>query len=354
MSGKFRFTGLAISTVTIGVLTVSAVADELVLADGSRLVGQVQTMADGKVVISTDFAGDMTLEMDRVRGITTDKPMSIQLDRGNSVEGALRYSADGQQQVVAASLGAPLNVELGRLSAIWAAGQDRPDLGAPTQEDQNPWTVKLQLGVDGQSGNTDRFSINGQADFLRTLDAERLLLYAKVRTSHENGDDTTKEFIAGISLEHDIDDRWFGFGKIEYERDKFENLNYRITATTGLGYFVIKEAEEEWKWRGGVGFQIEDFAPGDDSEDAIAELGWDYRKEISPHMLFTHSLVLYPTLDAIKDIRIVMDNAAEIPLASDEAWKLRMGVRNDYNGQPEGDVERLDTFYYLNVVWDWQ
>jgi hypothetical protein len=49
-----------------------------------------------------------------------------------------------------------------------------------------------------------------------------------------------------------------------------------------------------------------------------------------------------------------MENAAEIPLTKDKDWRLRVGVRNNYDGLPEPDIKRLDTYYFLNIAWAWQ
>jgi hypothetical protein len=42
-----------------------------------------------------------------------------------------------------------------------------------------------------------------------------------------------------------------------------------------------------------------------------------------------------------------------MPLAN-PAWKMRMGVSNDYNSKPPGRIERLDTAYFTRLVLTWQ
>ena len=40
-----------------------------------------------------------------------------------------------------------------------------------------------------------------------------------------------------------------------------------------------------------------------------------------------------------------------LPPSRDGYWKtLKLGMRNEYTSQPPADTERLDTFYFLNVV----
>lgn len=34
-------------------------------------------------------------------------------------------------------------------------------------------------------------------------------------------------------------------------------------------------------------------------------------------------------------------------------WKVRLGLRNEYNSEPSGDREALETTYYTSIVGDW-
>ncbi len=38
----------------------------------------------------------------------------------------------------------------------------------------------------------------------------------------------------------------------------------------------------------------------------------------------------------------------------DEAWKVRLSVRNQYDNVPRPGIEKLDTSYLLNLVYDWE
>jgi hypothetical protein len=43
----------------------------------------------------------------------------------------------------------------------------------------------------------------------------------------------------------------------------------------------------------------------------------------------------------------------EVPLAN-PAWKLRLGVSNDYNSKPGKGVDKLDTGYFTRLVLSWK
>jgi len=136
---------------------------------------------------------------------------------------------------------------------------------------------------------------------------------------------------------------------MELEYDEFEDLDLRATAAAGLGRYWIKKDEHEFKTRAGLGYRHEAFNNGVTRDDAIADLGMDYRVDIAPWLQFTHSGTFIPSLEDFGDYRLNLDTAFIFPLKND-AWKLKLGMRNDYNSNPTGDLERLDNTYYANIL----
>ena len=328
-----------------------AIADEVILTDGTRLIGQVQKLYEGKLTLKTELVGDLTVDVAEVQGISTETPLTVQMKTGERAIGALEYTSQTGQRILAEVPGT-MALKLGDVNAMWLPGQVSPEVAefqARLAKAESPWSLRLEGGLDGQTGNTERVALNGRVEVRRTTERERLLLYSQVRFAHENGEDTVREVLGGVNLEADINRKWFGFAKLELEYDKFENLDMRTTAAAGIGYFAIREKDQELKFRGGVGYQHESFRDGTSDEGAIIELGMDYRKELAPWLLFNHATTYYPTFD-IGDYRIVVENAGEIPLGTGTKWKLKLGVRNHYNSEPQTGVDRLDTYYFANVA----
>ena len=276
-----------------------AKADEVILTDGSRLIGQVQKLHDGKLTLKTELVGDLAVDVARVQGISTETPLTVQMKTGERAIGTLEYTPQSGQRILAEVPGT-MALKLHDVAAMWPPDQVSPEvaeLQTRLAKAESPWSLRLEGGVDGQTGNTERVALNGRADVRRTTERERLLLYSQVRFAHENGEDTVREVLGGVNLEADINRKWFGFAKLELEYDKFENLDMRTTASAGVGYFAIREPDQELKFRGGLGYQHESFRDGTSDDQAIAELGMDYRKELAPWLLFKHATTYYPTFE---------------------------------------------------------
>lgn len=306
-----RFRGLCAAAFFLACSGVAGAADRVMLNDGSQIVGQVISQNEQSVTVETEFAGTLTIPAEKV----------AQVLAGEAPE---------------------------------APAPPPPPPPPPPAPPKKEWTARVEAGLDGKTGNTERVAFHGRAEANQDLGDERLKLYFGGAYSKENGVRSTNEIIGGALKEWDLTDRLFAFGRLELEYDEFENLDLRATVTGGLGYFLIREDDQELKVRGGIGYQHQKFDDGSKTDDVIGELGVDYRKEITPWLLFTHSTTWYPTIDdPIEDWRGVSETAGEIPLA-DNAWKLRLGVRFEYDNEPEDDVERLDTTYFANLVWEWK
>ncbi|MCC5829489.1 MAG: DUF481 domain-containing protein [Phycisphaeraceae bacterium] len=332
-----------------------AMADEVHLANGSRLVGTVKAIEDGKLTIETDFAGTITVDMEQVERIVTEQPLNVELGTGEVAQGRMAAGEEGEQLVESEDLGArPLPI--GNVTAAWGLGEESPRMRAQRaalEAAQPKWTLRLEAGLTGETGNNERINVNAGATARRATDTDRLTFFGRARFARENSVDTARQFAAGAGYEVDIHRNLFAYGRVEFEHDRFEDIEFRATGIGGLGYFILREPESEWKVRAGLGVQHESFRSDRESDTSlVGELGTDYFRQFAPWLLYNFSFTYIPTFDDLNDYRLVMENSAEIPLGSDEMWKIRAGVRNSYRGSPSPGLKRLDTVYFLNLVVD--
>jgi putative salt-induced outer membrane protein YdiY len=366
---------VAFSLLASAALATHATADEVILKDGSKIVGTVDQLTADAVKITTAY-GELSLPKDQLVGVSSAGPVIVTLSSGEKAVGTLTYTADKGHVLTGTTAGdVAVNQEdiAGFVPAseanLQAAGlaEPTPETTAATDakldelkdryiealRNQEPnWDVKLNIGINGETGNSEAFSMYGGIDAVRTAYDNRLYLDMWGRLSERNGEQTSNEIQAGARWELDLTDRLFAYVKGRAEHDEIEGIKYRLTGTGGLGYFVFREPDMEWKVRGGLGYEHERRDDDSTEDSIIGELGYDFRKEIAPWLLFTNSFTYYPTLERLDDYRMEMDTAGEIPLTNDKDWKLRVGMRNTYDSETAPGVEKLDTFYYATVVLD--
>ena len=240
--------------------------------------------------------------------------------------------------------------EVEALKAAHAA--DTEDLQQFKKGHANPWKTRIELGLNGETGNTEKINFIGRIEANREVEADRLKIYAQSRFGRENGVRSVNEHLGGVNIERDISDRTFVFGKGYLENDEFEDLDIRARVTAGVGYFVIKKDKHEFKVRGGAGYQHETFGSGVSDDEGVAELGYDYMVDINDYVRITQAVTYFPSFDRLSEYRLVHEIAGEVPLNKEETWKLRIGMKNEFDDAPQPGVERLDTYYFMNFVFD--
>ncbi|HNQ22000.1 MAG TPA: DUF481 domain-containing protein [Phycisphaerae bacterium] len=350
--GQARMITLLAGGLMMVIATAAVRADVITTTDGSRLVGKVTAVAEGKLTLVTGFAGTVTIELAKVQAISTDESVNVRFDSGDQLVGKMQLNAEGTQAQMEGALG-PIPVEVGKVEAIWPAGAEDPRIvqAQKAAEAAKPkWSATLEAGATKKEGNTDTFEVRGRGELRRKTVDDLLKFYIAADYAEQNDTRNRNEYLGGVYYEYNITERFMAYGRGELEHDEFENLDLRATAAAGVGYYWLKKPHHEFKTRAGGGYRHEAYEDGRTVDDPIADLGMDYRLDISRWAQFTHSTTYSPSLEEFSDYRLVLDTALAFPLANSDVWKLKLGVKNEYNSNPQPGVERLDNTYYGNIV----
>lgn len=330
-----------------------AMADTLWLKDGTQLIGEIRTITNNQLTLETKHIGSVVVDLNAIDGITSSKPLRIQSSATNPAEGLLEYR-DNKQYVLDGSVSTLVSSETIATLQDPAAPPAQSVTPVPVDESNVEWSGRIEFGLNGATGNSENFTFLGKTEATRESESRLLYLYFHADYQKRNGDRTVNEFLGGTRYEWVLTDRLNAFVKLELELDEFENLDLRTTLTGGLAYTLIESDRQDLIARGGIGYQRESFDDGTTEDQAIFDLGYDYRLDIWERFRLIHKLAYLAVADnPINDFRVIVDTAGEIPLTKDEAWKIRLGMYNAYDNAPQPGVENLDTKYFLNLVYDW-
>lgn len=325
--------------------SMSAVADEVHLDDGSILFGKILLLQEGKLILETKHAGKITVKMSGVSGITSENALGIALEDYSPQSGTLEYR-DGTQLFQGAESGEQ-TIDPPTLRLMWPEGTKMPK---PARE----WRGRLELGINGTSGNSDRFSAQGRTEARRVTDINKLLLYIQANYSENNGVRSQNESKIGGRYESEVSPRWSWYTRAEVEQDEFEEIDLRSTIVLGMSYSILEEQNQTLAARLGLGYQRESFEDNPTEENMILDFGYDYMLQVRDWARLTQDLTYYSGIDQpTEELRLVVNTAAEVPLTPGQQWKLRLGVTHEFDDQPVEGVENLDTTYFLNLVYDW-
>ncbi len=368
----------AFAVLAVGLCTLTH-AGQVTLNDGSTLTGQIW-LSEGMLLIGTEDGTVETAAKEAVTSITSDEPLVVDLASGDRLVGPVSFDAPTGRMKVASKLG-ELPVALADVNAIRQQGmeappapkapkepQPKPKDGEPAEDAGFPppqlseliekqgelalWTFHIDLGIAGETGNTEKFNFSANAEAKRDTDVDLLRIWYTGRLEIEDSRNTTNEHIVGTRYDRDLNEDWFVFGRGSAEHDQFEDLKIRAKATAGVGYHVIRKEDHNMKVAVGAGYLYEDFYTASDEQGPIAQVSLNYDIQINEWLKYVHETNVFPLLDDLGELRLDMFNGIEIPLAKDTGWSVRIGVRTDYTTQPAPGNKRLDNYYYINLGLD--
>jgi len=314
--------------------------DTVVLKNGDRITGVVQSLEDGALTIESAHFGTVRVDYGEVASLRIEGERGISLEGGTRIVGTLDLQAGGSAAVETAS------------GAWEVPAADVTAIGPVELAEVEPpgWHGSFQIGVGGRTGNSETFRGNARLDLKRESPELLITGYAAGRYAEEDGQRSENVQSAGARSESTTSPGAFWYSSVDLERDEFKDLELRTTASVGLGRTWWKEDANYWKTRAGVGFTHESFTDGSDDIFPVAQLAGDYGKRINSKLTFTDTLRYIQDLDDFKGWRAVNDAALSVDLSDNGDWQLRLGVLNEYDNDPPDDVERLDTYYYLNAL----
>lgn len=322
-------------------------ADVVETKNGSRLVGTVTGIGGGSVMLSTDYAGALTIKQSDVVAITTDAPLAVRLASGTRIDGKVSGAAGaltvtGADGVIATSVD--------KVAASWAAGGKDPAIAAL----ERGWAYEAAVDVSGKTGNKEQLGTG--FSFRATLAGSRdtLQFYSAYDRQVSDGVKSADQFKAGLDYANNFSGKKSWYVRDEAGFDRVKDIELYNVAAVGLGYDFIKEAKQMLTGRAGVSFRYAGYKNPrtEDVKSAGMDFGLTHKLQME-NAILRNSITYVPAFDDAAVYVITHESSLEMPLLSTQ-WKLRMGVANDYNSKPGRGVERLDTTYFTRLVLSWK
>ena len=126
------------------VLTPDCLADTIILNNGDRITGKIQRAEPGKVVVLTDYAGEIKIDWQHIATLTADEPMTIQLDDDTRVYGSVT-GGNSTLRIIPADGGPERTVEVTRVENVFPGEQLKDKLAL---------SGRINIGTSQTTGNT--------------------------------------------------------------------------------------------------------------------------------------------------------------------------------------------------------
>jgi putative salt-induced outer membrane protein YdiY len=321
--------GLAISQ--------GALADRVEFTNGDAITGTVTSIAGGKVVVQTEYAGKVTAALDKVAKIRTDAEMNLLTTDGEKLFSAL----DGEAAGVKLS---NLNRDLALADVDKAT---RSVAGAAVEVTR--WRHKVDVAAALTKGNTDtrNFSVFTES-IARNVKNEHLFTAGLFQDEVDSA--TTRElFDIKYGYKRFLaNPKWFFGANAEYFKDKLLGIDPRITAGAGLGYRFWDDSLGSLTVELGGSAVYEDLVTNGSQTNPAVRWALDYRRLLFGEQLeFFHRHQILKILDSSRGE--VLDSSTGLAFLFDEWWSASVRADVRHQTEPPLGSHRTDIAYAIGV-----
>lgn len=229
--------------------------DWIQLTSGEWLKGEFKDLYDNELEFDSDKLDLQVFDWEDVKRVRSPRIFSVRILGSHTVFGSL----DIDEQKVIVTIGEEKkDFDRNQLIAIAPAGEKERDF----------WSGKISAGVNYSRGNTEQTQYNASLTVKRSTSNTRLLVDYFGNISETKGDRTADS--TRVQGQFDIfKTRKYYFRPIfgEYYRDPLKNIEYKITAGCGMGYYFINTSKTEWEIGAGPGYQATRYKSVEQGED---------------------------------------------------------------------------------------
>ncbi len=275
-------------------------ADQLVLANGDRLNGEIVERALEYVVIAHPQLGRLRLSLDQL-AIDAAKPPNP-----------------------------------GLLGTGFLRG----------------WKRSVDVGLNGEQGTTETTNLTAGLH----LDYEDQFKRWRLRGRYflDRDDDGTSDNNSRLDLVRDWlvpSNRWFFRGEVSHQFDEFESWEHRITAAAGPGYHLVKRENYSIDTVLSAAFTREFGDRGDNKGEGLLGLDYSWKVNDTLSLHFSNRLFV-ETTPSPGEYRNLSIGEWKLLLAEQPGLNLRIGLENEYETSVEGDDKRNNLKYYMTLGLD--
>ncbi len=226
----------------------SVLADEVVLRNGDRVNGEIVHLKAGKLLVRTEYAGDVRIGWSRVATLSTEAPVYVLLDEANRVQAVL-----GQSESGSATLSGGDWLDTGPLPLERISGMTR------TPEPPVRVSGRINVGASTTSGNTETEKLHADAEVVARSVKNRFTIGGAINKAEDRDVQTESNWIAYLKYDHFINKKWYAYSNADMESDEFKDINLRTTLGVGTGYQFFETQVTNLSVEAGVNYVNTDF-----------------------------------------------------------------------------------------------
>lgn len=316
--------------------------DEILLKNGSRILGTVTDARDGTVTIATDFAGDLSVAVDQIESMSTQEPVKLLLADDTVVEDQPLQVQDSQLVLTEVPPGKSYALE-----DLLVVNPEPWELG-----DGYDWTGLVSFALELKRGNSDTDELDYRLETYWRSIRDRYTLKLNGEIKEANGIKNAENWQVIGKYDYFLGENYYWGGNLTVESDEFKDLDLRYLIGPYIGRDFFTDPLFTLKAEVGASYVSEDFITADDNEYTAAN--W-YLRMTSDYLGGDSQLYLDQrgiwNLEAGSDVVVDTTFGLSFPLL----WSLEAAAEIvwEYDSGAVEGVEELDETYKFRIGYTW-
>jgi putative salt-induced outer membrane protein YdiY len=340
---EIRLTSMVLVFATTLLAGFSAMADELIMKDGSRLMGKVVKEDGGVIDFETSYAGVIKVKWQEVSEMITDEPVTVLLENGETRE-ATNAKPVEEGVVITDSSGTSETLALDDVAYVnpepWRLGKGVR------------WTGNVNVDLNYERGNSDKDEYHGDWTTTFRWRDDRLKFYGDYEREKSDNVLTDDNWRFNGRYDHFVTEKFFYGATLGMEHDRPADLQRRTIVGPLIGYEFYESTEMNLDVAAGPLYVNEEFYD-DDNRDYLS-FGWavDFDRFLIPgRMQFYHRH--RGLLEPGDTDNLVWDawTGFRFPIYAGIVATTEVLVEYD-GGAPDG-VDDTDTTYNIKLGYQW-
>jgi putative salt-induced outer membrane protein YdiY len=336
---------LTIAFVPMLILVLSPVGpvrgDEVLFLNGDRLSGKILKAADGKLTIKTEGAGNVVVDMSKVKTFSTEAPVTVGVKAQPPVSADVAAGPDRYVRTAPAA-GAPAEpVAIADITAI----------NTPPA-----WTGLFSLNGLLTTGNSETEQLGFRGALSKRWPHDRLTFgaeysYGRQEDPSTGEKSTTIDYAMALAkYDHFFTKKFYGYLGTKAERDKVAELELRLAPGAGVGYQWFEGPAFNLSTEAGLVWVYENYKRTGSSEFFGPRLAYSVDWVPFQPLTLYHKLEYMPSFEDLGgDYLLNIDAGARLAVWRGFFAELRYEFR--YDSTPASGRHRTDQRYILGAGW---
>ena len=242
-----------IITIFLLVVWSTVSADEVIFENGERLIGTFERVEGKKLIFKSEIAGEISVDISKIKDIYSEKPLEIVLDDGTLLTGKTIKREEDTFTVQEEQEGPEQTFVKADLYEIY-----------PSPRPKVKWSANVSAGFKSSHGSS--FSENTNVDWSFRLRTKKHRFrqngwFVVERSEDSDGEEITTEenFTVLAIYDYFFTEKIYGYWSERFKKDHIDDLDYRITSAWGGGYQWQETDKLEFSTFAGLGYLQEKY-----------------------------------------------------------------------------------------------